>query len=171
MSLPVRGFDALRTADGLTARNKLGIVDHPARLEAAEILINTVARAEIEQGLVPGAFDVGHLRAIHQRLFGDLYEWAGVMRGEPITLEGETFMLPETMQKSDSLARFAPASTVEARLSDLFTRLEADDYLQGLDRTDFVKKAGVGSTGQRNGSLQHIGWRLIAKGFPRPFVE
>ncbi len=29
----------------------------------------------------------------------------------------------------------------------------------------------VGSTGRRNGSLQHIGWRLIAKGFPGPGVE
>ena len=36
---------------------------------------------------------------------------------------------------------------------------------------DILKKAAVGSTGQRNGSLQHIGWRLIAKGFPRPGVE
>jgi transposase len=39
------------------------------------------------------------------------------------------------------------------------------------EERDILKKATVGSTGQRNGSLQHIGWRLIAKGFPRPGVE
>ena len=36
---------------------------------------------------------------------------------------------------------------------------------------EILKKAAVGSTGRRNGSLQHIGWRLIAKGFPGPGVE
>jgi transposase len=36
---------------------------------------------------------------------------------------------------------------------------------------DILKKAAVGSTGQRNGSLQHIGRGLEAKGFPGPGVE
>ena len=36
---------------------------------------------------------------------------------------------------------------------------------------DILKKAAVVSIGQRNGSLQHIGRRLEAKGFARPRIE
>jgi len=35
---------------------------------------------------------------------------------------------------------------------------------------DILKKAAVGSTGQLNGSLQHISGGLVAKGFPWPSV-
>lgn len=34
-----------------------------------------------------------------------------------------------------------------------------------------AKYAAVGSTGQRNGSIKGISWRLEAKRFPRPRIE
>lgn len=39
-----------------------------------------------------GRFDLHHLREIHRRAFGDVYEWAGKTRGEWTTIEGERFM-------------------------------------------------------------------------------
>lgn len=36
---------------------------------------------------------------------------------------------------------------------------------------DILKKAELGSTGQRNGSFKGISWRLEAKCFPRPRIE
>jgi transposase len=39
------------------------------------------------------------------------------------------------------------------------------------EERDILKKATVSSTDQRNGLLQHMGWRSVAKSFPRPRVE
>ena len=49
-------------------------------------------------------------------------------------------------------------------------RLKAELLKMRMER-DILKKAAVGSIGQRNGSLQHIGRRLEAKGFARPRIE
>ena len=49
-------------------------------------------------------------------------------------------------------------------------RLRRENAVLKQER-DILKKAAVGSTGQRNGSFKAIGRRLEAKRFPRPRVE
>lgn len=38
---------------------------------------------------MPGKFDLAHLQAIHKRLFGDVYDWAGEIRTVDIS-KGQT---------------------------------------------------------------------------------
>jgi cell filamentation protein len=48
-----------------------------ARFEAD---VSAVRLAELERTPIVGGFDLEHLCAIHRRLFGDVYEWAGDLR-------------------------------------------------------------------------------------------
>ena len=56
-----------------TLKNKLNIRDADL-LEQVELKIFT---ARASEPLPPGNFDYSYLKAAHQHLFGDLYEWAG----------------------------------------------------------------------------------------------
>ena len=49
-------------------------------------------------------------------------------------------------------------------------RLRRENRILKEER-DILKKATVGSTGHRNGSIKGISWRLEAKRFARPRVE
>lgn len=59
--------------------NKLGL-GTAAQLEAAEREITHAALILLGETPVPASYDLPHLRAIHNRIFGDLYEWAGQLR-------------------------------------------------------------------------------------------
>ena len=54
--------------------------------------------------------------------------------------------------------------------ADEIRRLKRD-LARVTEERDILKKATVGSTGQRNGSFEGISRRLKAKRFPRPGVE
>ena len=86
-----------------------------------------------------GRFDLDHLREIHRRAFGDVYEWAGKTRGAWTTIEGERFMPPAGLIKGGT--RFADGPMVEPFLRDTFRQLERDDQLRGLSRPEFAGKA------------------------------
>jgi len=83
--------------------------------------------ARLIEGPPQGRFDLAHLRAIHRHLFQDVYEWAGQVREVEIT-KGETQF---------QLRRF-----IETGISDIHRRLEARNYLRGLDRAAFAREAG-----------------------------
>jgi len=59
--------------------NKLGL-ETAAELEAAEREITHAALILLDERPVPASYDLPHLRAIHKRIFGDIYEWAGQLR-------------------------------------------------------------------------------------------
>ena len=58
--------------------NKLGITD-PDTLRVKEAARTTRREQELRAGTVdlPRTFDADHLKALHQHLFQDVYEWAG----------------------------------------------------------------------------------------------
>jgi len=60
-------------------RNLLGIKDQ-AGLDKAESSLSFLRASELREQPVQGQFDLAHLQAIHQRLFGDVYDWAGQVR-------------------------------------------------------------------------------------------
>ena len=66
-------------------KNRLGINDE-ATLEQAEADIVAARSFELSQKPLSGRFDLAHLQAIHQRLFADLYDWAGQLRTIDIKL-------------------------------------------------------------------------------------
>lgn len=122
-----------------TFKNRLGITD-AAELQARETAISSVRLAQMQQLERPvGRFDLDHLREIHRRAFGDVYEWAGKTRGEWTTIEGERFMPPAGLMKGGT--RFADGPMVEPFLRSTFRQLERDDQLRGLSRPEFAGKA------------------------------
>ncbi len=103
--------------------NKLGL-ETAAGLETAEREITHAALILLDETPVPASFDLPHLRAIHQRIFGDLYEWAGPIRTVAIA-KGAMFCLPQYIESS---------STV------VFRELRGEEFLRGLGRDAFTRR-------------------------------
>ena len=73
-----------------------------------------------------GRFDLAHLQAIHRHLFGDLYDWAGLLR---------------TIDISKGEARFAHHAHIESAAASIFRRLAQENHLAGLGEGAFSDRA------------------------------
>jgi cell filamentation protein len=105
-------------------RNKFNIRD-AVELSEREANITAVAAAELAARPVHGDFDLPHLQAIHARLFGDIYPWAGQLRTVAIA-KGSLFCLPQH---------------IESYAADTFGRLARDEMLRGRPLREFVDAA------------------------------
>ncbi len=105
--------------------NKLGIRD-AKELERAERLLTADRLVELATEPVAGNFDLAHLQRIHRAIFQDVYDWAGDLREINISKGG---------------MRFAMTSQLEASAADIFVRLRRDNYLEGLQRSEFARSA------------------------------
>ncbi|HEU5387876.1 MAG TPA: Fic family protein [Streptosporangiaceae bacterium] len=101
--------------------NKLGLVS-AADLEAAEREITHAALILLDESPVSPSYDLPHLREIHKRIFGDIYEWAGQIRTVAIA-KGAVFCLPQYIDSSAAI---------------IFRELHDEDCLRGLRRDAFV---------------------------------
>ena len=104
-------------------RNKLRL-NTAEELAAAEREITHAALILIRESPVRAAYDLPHLCAIHQRIFGDIYEWAGQIRTVAIA-KGSLFCLPHYIESSSA---------------DIFRALRSENFLQGLERRSFVDR-------------------------------
>ena len=112
-------------ADPVTGvlRNKLGLIT-TGELEAAEREITHAALIFLRESPVPPTYDLRHLRAIHRRIFGDLYDWAGQLRTVAIA-KGTWFCLPQY---------------IESAAADVFRALHDENLLRGLPRDAFTER-------------------------------
>jgi len=101
--------------------NKLGL-GSAAGLEAAEREITHAALILLDSSPVSPSYDLPHLREIHRRIFGDIYEWAGQIRTVVIA-KGAVFCLPQYIDSSATA---------------IFRELHDEDCLRGLRRDAFV---------------------------------
>ena len=101
--------------------NKLGL-GTAAELEAAEREITHAALILLDESPVSPSCDLPHLREIHKRIFGDIYEWAGQIRTVAIA-KGAMFCLPQYIDSSAAV---------------IFGELHDEDCLRGLRRDAFV---------------------------------
>ncbi len=101
--------------------NKLGL-GAAAELEAAEREITHAALILLDESPVPSSYDLPHLRAIHKRIFGDIYEWAGQIRTVAIA-KSAMFCLPQYIDSSAAI---------------IFRELHDEDCLRDLHRDTFV---------------------------------
>jgi cell filamentation protein len=101
--------------------NKLGL-GTAAELEAAEREITHAALILLDVSPVSPGYDLPHLREIHKRIFGDIYEWAGQIRTVAIA-KGAVFCLPQYIDSSAAV---------------IFRGLRDEDCLRGLRRDAFV---------------------------------
>jgi cell filamentation protein len=105
-------------------RNHFGIRDATelAELEAA---ISAGRIAQLERRFIPGDYDTTHLQAVHRKIFGDLYPWAGELRTVKIAKGESMFALPQH---------------VTSYLTGVLSDLANEDRLRGLERDDFVTR-------------------------------
>ncbi len=76
---------------------------------------------------LPGRFDIPHLRAIHRRIFQDLFDWAGQFRTVNISRSGQV--------------PFCFADQIEPSLRSLFDKLAREDRLEKSGRAGFCERA------------------------------
>jgi len=105
-------------------RNHFGIRD-AAELAERDAGLTAVRMAELEQRFVPGEYDLAHLQAVHRKIFGDLYPWAGELRTVKIAKGESMFALPQH---------------VAPYLTGVLSDLAKEDRLRGLERDEFVER-------------------------------
>jgi cell filamentation protein len=112
-------------ADAATGllRNKLGL-STAEELEAAEREITHAALIFLKESPVRPSYDLGHLCAIHLRIFGDIYDWAGQLRTVAIA-KGSWFCLPQY---------------IESSAAETFRALLGESLLRGLPRDVFTER-------------------------------
>lgn len=99
-------------------KNKFGIMD-ASTLEQVERGITSAKILKLDCDGVIGQFDVAHLKSIHRRIFGDIYDWAGEFRDIQIWKGGTEFSAPEKIQSD---------------LNALCSRIKSADYFRGMPR-------------------------------------
>jgi cell filamentation protein len=78
----------------------------------------------LRESPVHPSYDLPHLCAIHRRIFGDIYDWAGKIRTVAIA-KASPFCLPQY---------------IEMAAVDIFRALRGENFLRDLDREPFVAR-------------------------------
>jgi cell filamentation protein len=104
-------------------RNKLGLSAN-GELAAAEREITHAALIFLKEAPVLSGYDLTHLSAIHRRIFGDIYDWAGQIRTVAIA-KGSWFCLPQY---------------IESAAGEIFRALHGEGLRRGLPRDVFTER-------------------------------
>jgi cell filamentation protein len=105
-------------------RNTLEIRDL-TELAVAEADIARAALAILADEPLPGGYDLAHWQAIHRRVFGSLYPWAGELR---------------TVQIAKPNAFYARPEHIAGYAEGIFAELVKERHLIGLDREAFLER-------------------------------
>lgn len=106
-------------------KNKFGLTDFE-ELSAVERQITGATFAKLEQFPIDGSFNLQHLQDIHKALFGEIYDWAGNIRDKGFISKGNTL--------------FCAAEFIAPYSDDLFSNLQSENSLIGLDRDSFIER-------------------------------
>lgn len=89
-----------------------------------ESALGAAAPIYLKETPVQPSYDLQHLRVIHRRIFGDIYEWAGQLRTVAIA-KGTWFCLPQS---------------IEPAAADIFKALHGESLPRGLNRDAFTDR-------------------------------
>lgn len=106
-------LDRFRYPGTTTLKNRFGVQD-PAAANELEAAAYANRRPQPVPKFTP---DLAGLKAVHQHLFQDIYEWAGKTRGERVTIDGETFT-PREHYLSKGDTQFGHSSETGKLLQD-----------------------------------------------------
>lgn len=98
----------------------------PARLEVIERELSYADIIELGDNPVRGRYDLAHLCAIHQRIFGRVYPWAGQVR---------------TVELGKGSTQFMPHTLIPRAAEYLFGQIKEQNYLRGMSRDQLVTSA------------------------------
>lgn len=107
-------------------KNKLNITDTQC-LNEAEHAITVITLADLIRRPVPTSFDLLHLKAIHFRIFSQVYPFAGEIRRTEIGKGGQLFL---------------PYHLIESEAQKCFEALKQEHYLRDLAIQPFAERAG-----------------------------
>ncbi len=119
-------------------RNRIGATN-PERLSTFERRASTSGEMFLKIDPVKQTFNRKHLSAIHERLFGEVYEWAGRMRDESFTLPNGAQIHPINISKGSS--SFDHFSRIDASLKNVASDIRKASRYRGLDEARFVTRA------------------------------
>jgi cell filamentation protein len=117
------GTDVLRNVPGL--RNA-------EQLTAFETAKTAQRIYELQKTPVVGRFDATHLKAIHKRVFRDIFRWAGEFR---------TTMLGKAERLTQPPIWFTPPHLLEHEAQRIFDSLHRSNLLRQLQPIEFARKA------------------------------
>lgn len=118
--------DSYTYPDSEVLRNKFGITNQDG-LSRIEQALAELGLTDLRANPVAGSFDLTYLQAIHRRLVGELYEWAGELR------------TTDTQAMGTGVPYCRP-EFIEAFASEVFSGIAADKFLKGLDHDAFVER-------------------------------
>jgi|ERR1022692_2132902 cell filamentation protein len=110
------GTDVLKNVPGLREAGQLAAFE----------------RYEILQNPIQGAFDAAHLKALHKRVFQDVFTWAGQFR---------TTMLGKAEYVGQPPSWFTPPHLLEHEAEQIFGSLHRAKLFRGLARVEFARQA------------------------------
>ncbi|MFC3455854.1 Fic/DOC family protein [Amycolatopsis speibonae] len=105
-------------------RNKLDIEEAEV-FKQAEARIVSIRDVGLARESLPGEYTLEHLQSFHRELFKDVYDWAGKTR---------------TVDISKGASQFCSWRFVDEQTSAALGKLEADGWLLGLNRENFLER-------------------------------
>jgi cell filamentation protein len=127
------GTDVLRNVPGLRNRDRLAAFEtlNTAR-RIYELLTGPLYGGLSLGDPVFGGFDTTHLKAIHKRVFQDVFFWAGEFR---------TTALGKAEHPGTPPVWFTPPHLLDHEAERIFESLNRADLLRGLPRVEFARQA------------------------------
>lgn len=115
-----------------------------------------VALSEVSLDNIPHIVNLTELQEIHRKLFNKIYDWAGELRTVNIRKGSEEY--------------FLDYSYLENGANFVFEELSKENYLQGLNREDLVKRLAyfyeqlnfIHPFREGNGRTQRVFWQRVA---------
>lgn len=114
-------------------------ITNPEIVSAIEREVSAVGESSLRNDPVKQTFNRKHLSALHERLFGEVYEWAGRMRDESFTLSDGAQIHPINISKGSS--SFDHFSRIDASLKNVASDIRKASRYRGLDEARFVTRA------------------------------
>ena len=105
--------------------NKFNIRDAD-KLQEIERRISYANIVYLGDNPLKGVLDFKYLQKIHKYIFGDIYGWAGRIRGGKFFSKGNTV--------------FCVADMIPAYAENIFGTLRAEKWLRGLEKEDFINR-------------------------------
>ena len=97
----------------------------PAQLRELEARVVSIRDVELARQTLPGEYNTAHLQSFHQRLFGDVYDWAGEFRRVDISRGDVTF---------------ANWRFLDTEVATVLAGLRADNCLTGMAKEKFIER-------------------------------
>ena len=111
--------------DSNVLMNKFNIRDGD-KLQEIERKMSYANIVYLGENPLKGVLDLKYLQKIHKYIFGDIYGWAGRIRGGKFFSKGETV--------------FCVADMIPTYADSIFGKLRAERWLRGLERGEFIER-------------------------------